>query len=758
MTVPASSGIEAALEREARELWQRWLSLRNFESRATQWDMIEKLLATLQHVPDAPTSHLGDILMDAWRPGAGMDEDNDLPHDGSASCVAVEAPTGTGKTIAYLLAGLLCAHRTRRKLVVVTSTVALQRQIMESELPSLWEAAELDSSYALVKGRKRYLCLLRARNNLAALSAEAAQVSLWLDGKEQPIEPQRVDLYRSLVEKAEDESWDGDFDTWEGTPIQEEDRRLMSVGNDECTRRDCSMYDRCCYYRALERLDEADCIVANYALMLSDRRFAGGRILPRPEQSIYILDEAHKLNEITCEHHACHIDLHGSRERLSELRKTSADVREVVVEDVALLNARDCFNIGKPLRELGKIYRQAFSVLRDQSASLQGVRDGRETRFYIPAHAVPEDLRRLAAQAVDCHRDLIKRFERIRREMREWAKSRRRLDGTLPGDWSFELGRCIGDLNREIALWEYYAQPSWTDAEVQSDEQITEDVDRPPLHPPDALWFEAMPAASPENYRLCAQPTRALKLLDWLWQSPTGIVATSASLCTAGSFEYFQSSVGLPEHSALHVIDASFDYRRSAELLLADFQHDPSEPGFPEEAATYLGKCLVENDGGTLVLFSSRRQMEAIYELIDDPPRHFVLVQHAMPLPELLETHRGRIDDSEPSALFGLDSFAEGMDLPGKYCTQLVIARIPFAPPNTPRMLALRDWYERQDRRVFDAVSVPEAGLRLYQWCGRLLRREDDSGRIVLLDKRIRTKYYGRILLDALPGYERVIE
>ena len=165
--------------------------------------------------------------------------------------------------------------------------------------------------------------------------------------------------------------------------------------------------------------------------------------------------------------------------------------------------------------------------------------------------------------------------------------------------------------------------------------------------------------------------------------------------------------------------------------------------------------ALIANDQGVLILFTSRRQMEAVLEQIEPVLPHHVLVQDRMSKNRLLNEHRTHIDKGEPSAIFGLASFFEGIDLPGEYCRHVVIAKLPFAVPDDPIAAAHAELLEAQGRDPFMEISVPDAAQKLVQASGRLLRTEEDEGRVTLMDTRLISRRYGRSILDSLPAYKR---
>jgi ATP-dependent DNA helicase DinG len=164
---------------------------------------------------------------------------------------------------------------------------------------------------------------------------------------------------------------------------------------------------------------------------------------------------------------------------------------------------------------------------------------------------------------------------------------------------------------------------------------------------------------------------------------------------------------------------------------------------------------LLRAEEGSLVLFSSRRQMNDVWEGLPPVWQERTLRQDDYSKQEVLRRHRDAVDAGRGSVIFGLASFAEGVDLPGAYCAHVVIAKLPFSVPDDPVDASLAEWLESQGRNPFMEISVPDAALRLVQASGRLLRTESDTGRITLLDRRILTRRYGHAILDSLPAFSR---
>jgi ATP-dependent DNA helicase DinG len=174
------------------------------------------------------------------------------------------------------------------------------------------------------------------------------------------------------------------------------------------------------------------------------------------------------------------------------------------------------------------------------------------------------------------------------------------------------------------------------------------------------------------------------------------------------------------------------------------------------EISEMLPKILI-NETGSLVLFTSWKQMLRVKDDIDPEFAEIILSQGTLSKAEIVSQHKKRVDEGQRSCIFGLASFAEGIDLPGAYCSHVVIAKIPFAVPVDPVGATLSEWIESEGGNSFEEIMIPDAALKMVQACGRLLRTETDIGRVTILDRRLVTQRYGRLLLDALPPFRREV-
>ncbi len=255
-----------------------------------------------------------------------------------------------------------------------------------------------------------------------------------------------------------------------------------------------------------------------------------------------------------------------------------------------------------------------------------------------------------------------------------------------------------------------------------------------------------------------ASPIQAAEILrQQLWGSCYAAVVTSATLRSLGNFSSLQREIGMPNSANYLSVAGAFNY---AEAAVVRVPPDAVEGNSVDEHSRYIidkFESLIENKAGTLLLFSSKRQMEQVYDELSRDLHKLILIQGQYSNREMVRLHKERVDQGRTSILMGLASFAEGVDLPGDYCKHVVIAKLPFAVPDDPLQEALAEWIEDNGGNSFFDISLPIASLRLIQACGRLLRTESDTGRVTILDKRLVTKRYGSQLINALPPFRREI-
>jgi len=243
-----------------------------------------------------------------------------------------------------------------------------------------------------------------------------------------------------------------------------------------------------------------------------------------------------------------------------------------------------------------------------------------------------------------------------------------------------------------------------------------------------------------------------------LFDQAAGVVLTSATLSAGGNFSWLASSVGLPAEAERISLPSPFDLQRQAAVVIPAITAVPNERDAHVAEITRWLKQSLDWTLGTLVLFTAKAKMEAVYAQLPPELQAQVLMQGTLSRKDMLKRHEEKIQAGQGSTLFGMQSMAEGTDLKGKLLETCVITQIPFAVPTDPVGATYAEWLQSQRRNPFAEVAVPDALRLLIQYCGRLIRTETDTGQIVILDRRLTTQRYGRQMLNALPPFRRVIE
>ncbi|UEC01665.1 ATP-dependent DNA helicase DinG [Burkholderia vietnamiensis] len=634
----------------------------------------------------------------------------------------IEAGTGIGKTVGYLLPAIALAHARGCKLVVSSSTVALQEQLMAKDLPALQAHLPLGFRCAVAKGRRRYVCP-------AKLLASGAQRPVLGDGGEGGDSPEShsMRLEGRLAQAFQRGTWSGDRDDWPAA-IPDGLWQRLSTDRQGCLGTRCPEYARCPFQAARQRLQEADVLVANHDLMLSAMEMEPGVLLPNPAETMFVLDEAHGLP-------AKAIGRGASRHSVRAAGRWIEDAATVADE------AGRCLRFDRGAAAAvdgqGERVRSALSALHDQLVRHCDFRgDGTVYRF---AHGL------LPAGVVDRGEALREAAVGLRDAMtaaRDAALERAQRDAATAQPYVAAIGSYLGHAEQLIATWDGMLQP-------RSETEL-----------PMARWVErGGHGARDTDLKVCAAPIGAgPRLRRLLWDQVGAAVLTSATMRGCGSFDMFLEEAGLDTLPGVRLMSlpSPFAYETQAELHLPAMCAHPRDVAAHTEEVVRRLPALLDAQPGALVLFASARQMHQVAQALPDALRSEIMVQGSLSKRQLLEQHRARIDQGLRSVLFGLASLSEGVDLPGRYCTHVIIAKLAFGVPDDPVEQARREWIEDQGRSAFDERSLPEAGIRLAQAVGRLLRTPQDHGTVTVLDPRLGTTAWGRRLLAGLPPFRIV--
>lgn len=646
----------------------------------------------------------------------------------------VEAPTGTGKTVAYILAALPVAIAQGKKIIISTATVNLQEQIVYRDLPNILRSSKLLFSYALAKGRGRYVCVSKLITLCHVLEESGRQSSIdfLLSGNNQ-IESDERALYTELKNSFDAEDWDGDRDNW-SEALDGRTWHRVTASHFDCSGRRCPHIDECPYFNARKELEEVQCVVANHDLVLADVALGGGTILPAPEESIYIFDEAHHLPEKALNHFALSFRTHNSQQWIHQIEQQLTQLEKICSAETLITDQLK--KLPKLLAQISAEMSILASMIEPLFSEPQNSKSNSDPSYRFENGEVPESLMQHSANF-----SLL--FVRLNRGVTVIADEFKDI---------LEVGR--GDITKADAeVWHpLFAQHA---ARAETAYQLWDAYSKPEESlAPNAKWVELLNFDNQDEFEINCSPVFPGEILDqFVWQRCHGAVLTSATLAPMGTFDRFVMRSGVPSGSHREIVPSLFNYSQQAVLNVPKLDCDPTDGAQHSELVVHFVKNCLQEDEACLVVFTAKKQMHDVYESLPVFLKDRILIQGGHSKQEILNLHRERIDLGRGSIIFGLASFSEGVDLPGKYLSHVVIARIPFAVPDEPVVAATYEWLEKQGKNPFAEVSIPDATLKLIQTCGRLIRREDDSGQITVLDRRLITRRYGGMMIKALPPY-----
>lgn len=637
----------------------------------------------------------------------------------------IEAGTGTGKTLGYLLPAIVASELLDMSVIVSTATVALQEQIFLKDLPALKRIVP-SLSYDLLKGRGRYVCQAR----LETLQTNGSQDD-WLAEFEDdtPAAPQELSessvvWVKDLARKLNDGEWNGERDSLGGHTYDSDWRRVQADAK-ACTGPRCSYFNSCVFYKARRAAATARLQVANHALVLST--LASESELINPAKTLFVFDEGHHLPEIGA-------DQYSTRVRVGTARKSMSATRQATVRAAKMLPAEALPDLAAFAQLLADIAGK-LSLFEDSLLETDVVTP--DKRVYRFVHGtLPDDLRteceQTASMAMSARSALAPMVDELFKRDESISPKEREARAKAGAELAVGMDRLLS-VQSVMVSWATHDKV------------------------PSAKWVEWVEGTGTgADIALCASPlTAATRLGRGLWSNVSAAVCTSATLTACGTFDFFERLSGLnrfPLRRA-QVVSSPFDYQRQGELRLVSMKNSPKDSGFSDELCERLPHLLAGHEMGQLVLFASRRQMETCYEALPEDLRADVQVQTFGARSDILAEHSRRVKAGRRSILFGLQSFSEGVDLPGDLCVHVLIDKLPFAPPTSPVEESLSEWLSSQGRDPFKEIAVPRAGMKLAQRVGRGVRTLQDHAVITVCDKRLGTTAYGKSLIAGLPPF-----
>ncbi len=608
-----------------------------------------------------------------------------------------EAGTGVGKSLAYLIPGIIHAIDTSRQLIVSTHTISLQEQLEQSDLPKcrrLFKATPALAAYAGFKsavlvGKSNYLCTTRLASALAdkaelfqtAEQNELLRIADWAATTE-------TGLRHEIKPRPSDEVWDS-----------------VSADSAGCSKKYCDC-DRCFYQRAKKRRDSAQVVIVNHSLLfalinlgkVSGRQNSRGVVWT---DDFVVLDEAHTVPEVATDNLGLALSSFGVDRLLRSLYnpKKRRGFLAKLGDSAARLAVEECLEAS----------HQFFAFLHDKLLATKPLLRLREKGFAEPYLDLPMA-------------NLVTHLGKILAKMAD-GKARDELDE--------KMGR-LASCRQSIA-------------------QFLELADEGHVY-----WLEL----TGKNRGIVALRSAPIDvapaLRELLFARNTAVVCTSATLAVGGDIAAFATRIGA-EAARAEVVHSPFDYARNMRVYVAaDIPlPSPQEAKLALDALTdYIRFCVAAVPGGTLVLFTSYTDMRAVAGTLEPEfrtaARPFLMQGADLSRTELADQMRSLGN----AVLFGTDSFWTGVDVPGDALAQVIVTRLPFDPPTHPITEAKTEWIRDHGGNPFNDLTLPDALIKFRQGVGRLIRTQSDRGLITILDSRVLAKSYGRLFLECLPQPE----
>lgn len=640
--------------------------------------------------------------------------------------IAAEAPTGTGKTIAYLVGAIAAAERLRTTkdvpIVVATATVGLQNQVLSGDIPRLVAAGILPEGVAtLAKGRGRYFCIASAERVLGG-EAPSAQTDFFEEGASQEAAFAQAKGVEELYSAWSDTPWSGDRDSYP-KPIPGGAWKAVAADSATCLGHKCTHYATCPFFAARRVLSNARIVVANHDLVLADLAMGladGDPLIPG--KYLLVFDEAHHLPSKAIEAAAGSINVPELLETLPTLNGLLRAWQKHPELLKALQKARVSLSDLEPFPLVNSL-----EAVRDELSLLDLDPEATEYRFeqgVLPA-GLSFALKR-AGVACDVYKTALG-------------------DGVrgLKQSTLAETNATLKPLVQEL-LYQSAGAAAMVGGMANA-LQLLVGGERA------VRWVERVP----DGFSVCTSPLEGDAVLQRLvWNNERVSVAmVSATLQDFEGYDRFRARSGAPANLRTQTLPHIFPYRENT-MFLVTMNNSPrfdERDEFVKELSDSMPGFISAKEG-TLVLFPSRGMMQVVTTRLKKEFPGLVLCQGDMGVRELVREHKARIESGAGSILCGLATLAEGLDLPGALCTHVVICALPFTVPTSP---VEREQQELLGRDYFLKRALPDTLIRMVQMTGRLMRRESDRGRITVFDNRLVGTRWGRKLMDAMPGFKR---
>ena len=638
----------------------------------------------------------------------------------------IEAGTGTGKTIGYLLPSIVYAKEKGKRVVISTYTTHLQEQIMGHEINILKKTLPFSFQATILKGRHHYLCLRKFEESLETVNG---------------------DTYDTILTKSQILVWltetsNGDVDEINLSSGGRIFWNKVKSDSSCCSSNECSWFSKCFYRQIRNKAEGSDLIITNHALLLSDVKNDYSLI---PAYSEVVIDEAHHLEDVASDHFGIKLDYTSIQTLLNGIGLSNGiellHKMDLATKSMNIDLSSEITKIEEYYTETKNLIDELFRNIRTYTLAQKRQSKNEIGRITYRFHSSNEEgplwksVKNNAFLTIEMLEDLkfsiLSIADKLEAIKEETSISKFGLITDIKS-----VGKALEDISNGLSrlLFEHGAN------------HVT--------------WVEIEPKGAHNSAFLYSQPIDISELLaDRLFAKKESVILTSATLAIKDSFQYIKASLGLLDFEVVtKKIASPFSYRDQVQLMLpTDIPEikDVEQTEFNREIADKIVEIARVTQGRMLVLFTSYDMLEKTFYLVKDAfsLEGFVLIGQG-----ISSGSRARLTKSfkqhEQAILFGTSSFWEGIDIPGEDLSCIVIVRLPFSPPDHAIMARKAELMKQDGKNAFMDLFLPQAILRFKQGFGRLIRAKNDRGVVFVLDRRLSTKSYGKKFIGALPPIE----
>ena len=643
----------------------------------------------------------------------------------------VEAGTGTGKTLAYLIPAIRWAVENKKKVIIATNTINLQEQLLLKDIPLAKSIIKEDFSYALVKGRNNYICK-RLFNELA-LGKNIDIETYSIEAREQ-IEYILKWGHKTKTGDKADLPFEVLPEVWE----------LIQSTTELCIGKKCPYRKECFYMKTRMEKLEADILISNHHVFFADLNVRAETdfdteylILPRYDMVIF--DEAHNIESVARSYFSVEVSKISFTRLLNRIYQKKSRKKE----KSALIRVEESID-DKSLKDTSQ-YIQLLNSIKEETSILQNISDEYfdeirkmyDSKADMPIRKTLNNFEMTKSRFLENLREKKSFFER---KMNEFLNDLMAFSNVI--DEEKDKNPEVINFVNHIKIYKSYIDNFKFINEFSNDDYI--------------YWLDIN--AKRTNVVLTATPLNiAQKLSSVLFENLNRLIFASATLATNGNFNYFKNSLGLNEEKCIEeIIKSPFNYDEQMSVYIPnDILDSENINAFVTDASRFILEILTKTQGKAFVLFTSYTMLNQIYYSIGKKLKNagFEVFLHG-------EKQRSQLikefKESKNPILFGTTSFWEGVDVQGENLSNVIITKLPFLVPTDPIVSAISKKIEEEGRNSFTDYQLPEAIIKFKQGIGRLIRKKTDSGNIFILDSRILKKKYGTLFIQALPSRKNI--